>query len=199
MEELGSEVEWLVGPKSEVSGKSIARKRHADPTLLSLVERRLFVRSVFSYIEAVVFGLKQMALRYPPATDKLSPGEVALANEDDYELDDSGEVKTRPARLSFLSNFRFAFMLADKAWELQYKIDVTGTCWQALRNAVRVRDRLMHPKNADSVVVTDNEVREALRAFEWVARELLVVMARALMSPAARTRAAERKKGSTRK
>ena len=37
-------------------------KDHIDPTALSSVERRLFVRSVFSFIEAAVFRIKAGAL-----------------------------------------------------------------------------------------------------------------------------------------
>jgi hypothetical protein len=167
----------------------MTRKTYPDAALLSKVERRLLVRAVFSFIEAVVFMLKDMALA-SCKPDSLSPGEIALANEDQYELDDSGEVMTRPAQLKFLSNFRFAFRIADKAGKLEYKLDVASADWLALRNALKVRDRLTHPKGLHSVVVTDDEVRDAMRAFAWVAKELMRVCARTLMSPSARGRVA---------
>jgi hypothetical protein len=141
-------------------------KGYIDPIALSSVERRLFVRSVFSFIEAAVFRIKTGALFWD--TSKLLPYEIALINEEDYELDDTGTVKTRRARLRFSGNFRFAFAVAAKAAGVTYQLDVGGDGWRALRDSVKVRDRLMHPKRSADLVVTDAEVREAMEAFRWV-------------------------------
>jgi hypothetical protein len=140
-------------------------KKYADPATFSQVERRLLVRSVFSFIEALIYRLKVGTLIEGPG--KLSAGEVALVKEEDYELDDSGTVKIRRARLRFLSNFRFAFKVAAKASEVDFDVDVSGGEWQALRDALSVRDRLMHPKLAADLMVTDDEVRNAMKAYHW--------------------------------
>lgn len=143
---------------------------NADPAGLSQVERRLLIRSVFSFIEAVVFRIKTGALDWD--TNLLSPSEIALAKEEDYELDDSGAVIIRKARLRFFANFRFAFAVAAKAAQADYQLNVGGDGWQALRNALPVRDRLMHPKRAADLAVTDSEVRNAMTAFHWVAEQM---------------------------
>ena len=90
-----------------------------------------------------------------------------MIKEEDYELDDSGAVRIRNARLKLLNNFRFAFAVAAKAADVDFRLDVGGPGWQALRETVPVRDRLMHPKRLTDLVVTENEVRKAMIAFNW--------------------------------
>lgn len=139
--ELSKEIDLVA---KLLSTEPWTRKKYADPSKFSTVERRLLVRSVFSFIEALIYRLKVGVLIEPNET--LSPGEVALAKEEDYELDDSGRVKTRNARLRFLSNFRFAFDVAAKASDVDFKPDVGGEGWQALRSALSVRDHSHIPR-----------------------------------------------------
>jgi hypothetical protein len=145
--------------------ESWTRKKYAEPTTFSAVERRLLVRSVFSFIEALIYRLKIGALL--ETEERLSPGEVALAKEEDYELADSGTVQTRNARLRFLSNFRFAFCVSAKASDVEFHLDVGGDGWTALRCALSVRDRITHPKVAGDLVISDDEVRSAMKAYTW--------------------------------
>ena len=174
IKELYAEVDWLAKPSP-----SNGVLHYPDPIHLSLIERRLLVRTVFAFIEAVMFNLKITAVGSKRA-DSFSAGEMALAKEEDYELDDSGAVKIRSARIRFLSNFRFAFTVAAKASGSDYKIDVGGTGWQSLRDTVPVRDRLMHPKRVADLAVTDEEIRSLMRAFEWVEKELIIVSLKGL-------------------
>jgi hypothetical protein len=150
-----------------------------DPIALSSVERRLFVRSVFSFIEAAVFRIKTGALFWD--TSKLLPYEIALINEEDYELDDRGRIKTRRAHLRFSGNFRFAFAVAAKAAGVTCQLEVGGDGWRALRDSVKVRDRLMHPKRSADLAVTDAEARNAMEAFRWVMDQMSHLAAETLL------------------
>lgn len=166
-EELSAEVDLVAKASPNESG---TEKRYADPITLSAVERRLLIRSVFSFIEAIMYRVKIGAFLWD--TGRLSPGEIALIKEEDYELDDSGTVKTRRARLTLFSNFRFAFAIAAKAADVDFHVDYGGDGWRALRHALPVRDRLMHPKRTADLRVTDDEVRNAMTAFVWVVEQM---------------------------
>ncbi len=114
-------------------------------------------------------------------TSKLLPQEIALINEEDYELDDTGAVKTRKARLRFSGNFRFAFAVAAKAAGVTYQLDVGGDGWRTLRDVVKVRDRLMHPKKSGDLDVTNSEVRDVMAAFRWVLDQMGRLAAESLL------------------
>ena len=96
-----------------------------------------------------------------------------LCAEESYELSQNGEIELRPARLRFLPNLRFAFRVAAKAMEVDFSLDVSGSGWDAVRDGVRVRDRLMHPKRVDDLMVTDDEIRMCLWAFIWIQSEII--------------------------
>lgn len=42
---------------------------------------------------------------------------------------------------------------------------------EALVNGIPVRDRLMHPKKALDLVVTDDEVNGVMKAYKWILAE----------------------------
>jgi hypothetical protein len=165
-EELRDEIERLT--KAEATD---ARTEYQDPTALDQIDRRFLVRSAFAFVDAMAYRLKQMGLE-PGNVSKLSAAERALCAEESYELAQNGEIEARPARLRFLPNLRFAFRVAAKAESVDFSLDVSGEGWQAVRNGAPVRDRLMHPKLVDDLVVTDDEVRASLRAFIWVEEQI---------------------------
>lgn len=194
-EELRTEIDFLA--KAE-PGKPTDATAYPDPAKLSPIERRLLVRSVFSFIEALVFCTKVLALESSRAA-ALSRGELAMAQDEDYEISDSGEVTTRPARLRFLSNLKFAFRLLAKVEGADYQLDISGSGWQALQRALKVRDRLMHPKAVGDLQVGDDEVRDALRAFIWFEDQAVLILEKvvqALHYQLARTKRQRKEPGS---
>jgi len=137
-----------------------------DPATLPPSQRRFVVRAVFSMMEAICFQLKQMCLESPFAS-RLTPGEMALARDEDFEVDDRGEVATRSARIRFLSNLRFAFRVVVKSHDAPFALDTSGSGWAALQAAVKVRDRVTHPKRVSDLDLSDEEIRRVVDAFRW--------------------------------
>lgn len=146
-----------------------------DPSQLSPLDRRLLLRSIFAFCEAVAYRLKQLALVSPSAY-KLTPAERALAAEEQYELDSSGEPRVHPAKLRFLSNLRFALRLLPKIEGAAFTPDVSGRGWQSLQRAVAVRNRLMHPKVSADLQLTADEVRDALTGYAWLHQQVVLLL-----------------------
>lgn len=145
------------------------------------VDRRLIVKSVFSFIEGVVFELKHMAvIAVAEKPGRLLPEEIAMAKDEDYELDESGKIKTVKAKLRFKSNFRFAFKLFAKSNALDQKFipDLGGGDWANLIDALKVRDRITHPKSISDLKITDKEIQNALRAYDWVYAQMFIMALR---------------------
>src|SRR5713226_6942733 len=103
--------------------------RFPDPVELSQMERRLLTKSVFCYVEAMCFGLKQWALSLWRA-DGLTNAERTLAAEESYELADNGKPIVRTAKLRFLANIRFAFYITAHASNASFALDASGQGWQ---------------------------------------------------------------------
>jgi hypothetical protein len=139
--------------------------------------RRMYIRSIFAYIEASVFILKQDAL-YDGGKHgiQFSDAERLLLQDQSAEINDIGGVKIQKAKISFLKNLRFAFKTyARTAGDVTaLKVDSIG--WAAIRESLKVRDRLMHPKQVEDLLVTDQELRAVSVGYVWFLQELSVVM-----------------------
>jgi len=59
-------------------------------------------------------------------------------------------------------------------------LDASGPEWQALQQGLGVRDRLMHPKLAGDLTVSDNEIRTTMQGFQWINVQLLALLLAAL-------------------
>jgi hypothetical protein len=126
--------------------------------------RRHMTRSVFAFIEAITFAIKQAAVELDAG--KLSHCEVTLAKEQHYELR-NGTAKMRPARLTLKDNVQFAFCLFAKAAGIANVLNVSGNNWQRFLSVIKVRDRLMHPKTPADILVSDGEVHDVGQVFRW--------------------------------
>lgn len=159
--------------REDVDALAEARRRegqqyaYPDPVHLGDQARRNLVRAIFAFAEGVTFQVKQCALG-GEAARSFSEAEAALASDMTYGLADSGRVVPRPARIRFLPNLRFAIDLLARAEQVEWCIDTTSLGWKALTQAVRLRDRLMHPKTLSDLCVSDAEIRNALVAFVWL-------------------------------
>ncbi|WP_176054525.1 hypothetical protein [Paraburkholderia caribensis] len=56
-----------------------------------------------------------------------------------------------------------------------YKVDFNHVGWSNLRKAVDVRNRLVHPKRLEDMMVSDDEVKRAVSAFDWLLALVLEV------------------------
>jgi len=137
---------------------------------LSQSERRMFVRVTFASIEALIFVMKQIALvAHPdPKCPTISEAERAFAMELDFKLTLSGDVEQRAAKIPLETNIRFAFKLLAKASNAPTVLDVSGPEWQSLQRAIKVRDRITHPKNISDLTISDEELSDVVIGFQWV-------------------------------
>lgn len=176
--ELRQEIELLakVAPVDHT-----APVQFPDPVCLSTIERRVLVKSIFSFVEALSYSMKASALDSTGAS-RLTQEERLLAAEQEYYLDSSGNAKLRRPKLQTLSNIRFAFSILAKAKMADFTLDVSNQGWQVLQRALKVRDRLMHPKGPDDLNVSDEEIRDAFRAFIWFECQITLILGAAINS-----------------
>jgi hypothetical protein len=150
-------------------------KRYPEPSEFNQIERRVLIRSVFSFTEALAFGLKMLALNYDIDNKVLTLPEKMLASECTYELDQKGEIEERPSKLKFVSNLKFSFRILSKAIKSERTLQSSGPSWDALLRSVKVRDRLMHPKHQNNLMVIDSEIRDVLLCYAYINKEFFDV------------------------
>jgi hypothetical protein len=157
---------------AEAAEHSDGTGEYPDPATLNPITRRLLMRSVYAFVEAMAYRIKQDAVE-SASSGTLTAADHAICVEQTYELASNGQVETRRAKLRTLNNLRFAFDVGARAYGSSFILNVTGVEWQALQRGLTVRDRLMHPKSAADLAVTDEEIRTTMKGFHWIHKQVL--------------------------
>ena len=58
-------------------------------------------------------------------------------------------------------------MIYAKSFGSEFKLNLSGQGWQSLCKSVKVRDRLMHPKELSDLEVSDEEILYTKKAIDW--------------------------------
>ncbi len=121
-------------------------------------------------IEAVIYVMKQIAVEaHPdPKCPTISEAERAFAAEREVKLTAEGDVEQRAAKIPLETNIRFAFKLLAKASGVSTVLDVSGPEWQSLQRAIKVRDRITHPKTISDLAISDAELSDVVIGFRWL-------------------------------
>jgi hypothetical protein len=155
-----------------------AGQRDTDGSVIADYEyhARQLIRAVFAYIEAVTFSVKAWSAGYCLDHDiEITPQERFFATDTEYELNEKGEVAEAVAKISLARNIRFAIAMNRKAHGITQPFDASAEWWSCLKQAIKVRDRLTHPKMPRDLDVSGEDIINALRARQGFEQELLNV------------------------
>jgi hypothetical protein len=77
------------------------------------------------------------------------------------------------AKISLARNIRFAIAMNRKAHKVVERFDPNVAWWSHLKAAIKVRDRLTHPKMPEDLDVSGKDILDALKARKGFEAELL--------------------------
>ena len=147
--------------------------------------RRVYVRVLFAQIEAWVYNVKQFIVASAPAAARpLTCEELALLREVSFELSDQGVPNVKPGRFVPLDrNLRFLFHLTDRVYSTGIALDTAGHDWQQFQRSLKLRHRLTHPKSSAELLVSDDDLRDALGTQQWFQRVSLQLVRHIFQPP----------------
>jgi len=135
---------------------------------------RQLVRAFFAYIEALTFSVKaSSAWRCLKEEIDITPQERYFAADMEYEINDRGGVVETTAKISLARNIRFALALNRKAHKVSEPFDPSVEWWSCMKEAIRIRDRLTHPKWPTDLDISGEEIMKVLKARHGLEEELL--------------------------
>lgn len=135
---------------------------------------RQLVRAIFAYIEAVTFSVKATSAWH--CMEKgidITPQERYFATDTEHELNDRGQIVETVAKISLARNIKFALALNRKAHRVSEPFDASVEWWSCLKETIRVRDRLTHPKMPGDLDISGEEIVKALKAKKGFEEEVL--------------------------
>ena len=98
---------------------------------------------------------------------KLSGPEAALLAEETYELSDKGEPVTKPNYLQLPKNIKFTFRIMTRAYGVKYDLKLDDLGWDSFLKAVKIRNRIVHPKQIQDLSISNEEIEIAGVALMW--------------------------------
>jgi len=132
--------------------------------------RRSFVRTFFAYLEGSNHQMKHLTLLlHRELQVDFNDEERALLREETYTLDHQGKATTTQKFPGAIPNLRFTLESFARLSELSFPPDFydDGNGFEEVKAAIGIRNRLMHPKNLEDLIVTDEEWQTVLNARLW--------------------------------
>lgn len=138
------------------------------------IMRRSYVRSVFAFIEGYTYGFRQISLRISkePLGVKLTEKEVIALKQVEVTIDENGTINEKPKYSPAKNSLIFSLSAIAKQHEADFQIDKSGKGWRDYKDAIKIRDRLMHPKRYQDLEITDSEIETTEGAYIWFTNEL---------------------------
>ena len=128
---------------------------------------RSFVRTYFAYVEGVVFLLREVLRATCDGTDILTASENATLNGQRLKKLDNGDEELVPFNQGMSESLKFMLRTYPKGHGINNYEPKLGSGWQSMMAAIKIRDRLMHPKSLVSLMLTQTEVVCIDGAREW--------------------------------
>jgi hypothetical protein len=150
----------------------------------SALSKRNYVRAVFAWSEALSYLFRQTAfqkLAEEALTVEAIPRLLAL-QEKNYTLNDKGEIVSTRLKASTSSILLFSLKAFSESQGLLLEVDKGGPNWQAYTNALKIRDRITHPKTPADVDLSDKDIKVVGEAKGMILGYLEVVLNPELIS-----------------
>jgi hypothetical protein len=108
--------------------------------------RRMYVRSVFAYLDGVTYHMMFRAWEARSRWGTLLTAEEIMRLQKYYDFDEDREVVTMLNQHRMLDNLRFAFRVYAHANYSDRIIPIHEPEWETFKEMARIRDRLLYQK-----------------------------------------------------
>jgi hypothetical protein len=171
-----SEPAWpaLVGALFLDVDEAMSRQAQDDTP----ANRRGLLRTFIAAVEGLTWMYREHVMEVAEAMGLLSDEERRALSETSYFVGEDGKISEQRRFLSTTAMVRLtARIAANCALGDQPDFGVEG--WENLKQTIRVRNRITHPKAETDLMVSADDVARARSAFFWFSELMVSEMARA--------------------
>jgi len=132
--------------------------------------RRIYIRTFFAMTEGQNFIRKQEALDYffQSLDSKSFYSRFLRENGLKLKFSDKEIIKLHEKELLRLNdNLKFSLRMLARAVFSDVKLDFGSEGWQSFRKAVKIRDRITHPKLEQEFDISDEDMKIVHIAADW--------------------------------
>lgn len=133
--------------------------------------KRDLIRTAFAAIEGIGWIFREHIVHAARTTSNLDPAEEVALSEISYQVTEQGKITEQTRYLSLLAMIRLTARIAGKLAR-DAKIDFSEASWVGLQRAIKIRNRITHPKSRHDLVLSDDEVKASVAALFWLLGEV---------------------------
>ena len=130
--------------------------------------KRNAVRAVFAFIDGCHNFVRGHVESQASAYKHLySLSDLAVLREESPYVDERGNVKTRQLKIPLITSIKALVKLLEKNDVAKHEVDLTHSGFLALAEAIEIRNRVVHPKNAEELDLSNEDMQLVAQAFNW--------------------------------
>ncbi len=139
---------------------------------------RIHTRAVFAAIEGTCEDLCRQA--FVAECNKAAKGQISLGTlsvlaGETYFVNEKGEIQCQKLKTKFLHQVLLSLNSYAEAQEVNHRAK-KGDAWHRILNAVRVRDRVTHPKQLTALTITNEEIEDVDYTLKWLFDQIASVL-----------------------
>lgn len=134
--------------------------------------RRTYVRCSFAFIEGHIYWLKDTVrcwlVAHASSPRDVDVNRLAMLQDNLSKPGRTGKLESEPLRLPFLHNCAYVIRTAAECVGVDADVFFSDNGWREVNNAIGIRHRITHPKNASDLEIADNEMETIGEAHRWI-------------------------------
>ena len=135
--------------------------------------KRTYTRAFFAMVEGIIYQFKVVSLQANEHTKVFNQNEILTLKEQAVKLKNNGTAANTKAKLPLMPNIIFSINSLAKSLQITYSIDKDGQGYEAMQKAIKIRDKITHPKNKQSTIIDDTDMEILKNANIWFRDEVV--------------------------
>lgn len=131
------------------------------------VYKREFIRTSCVGVEGFSWLYKEYIKSIAKDLNILNSVELLAFDQKNYTISDNGTLRDKDNYIPTLSMFRFVSKVAHEiAPHLEIDFNVEG--WGKIKTAVKIRNRITHPKNIEDFDISNDDIQNVWDGVLWI-------------------------------
>ncbi|MGQ3058740.1 MAG: hypothetical protein ACT6T0_16255, partial [Nevskia sp.] len=136
--------------------------------------RRSLVRTTFAGIEGLLWFVKVRVIAGKVTKDIVSAQELDALNERGHVVTNNGELREVQKFLPIVTSIKLVVRLLQRLEPTSFKADFSSQGWRDLCEAIKIRNRVVHPKCQEDLSITDADIHICLSGFNWMTKLVII-------------------------
>jgi hypothetical protein len=165
----------LLDPLSDDMQRSRALATGADEQF----GRRTLVRATFAHMEAFLYQLRgtiRTVLVVSGQSDSETRAILAILFDEVPRVDHDGTIQLDEARIPFAKYCTFIIKTLAECYKVESAQFFGNTGWRDFRKGLDVRHRITHPKLAENLTITQEEIDLIDKGCSWLISTVKTIM-----------------------